>query len=64
MSPAFANSYLNGLEPLFQNCVQALVRVLNTKCIDSKDFVIINIDRMLSNLGAVSSLSIFPLTLA
>lgn len=61
LSPAFAISYLNGLEPLFQDCIGALVEVLTTKCSNSEEeFATVDIDRVLGNVGAdVMSASLF-----
>jgi hypothetical protein len=55
LSPAFAISYLNGLEPLFQECVNALIEILKGKCGEAEEFITVDIDRILGNLGAVSA---------
>jgi cytochrome P450 len=54
LSPGFSISYLNGLEPLMLECVQALVETVDLKCKENHDSAVLDVYTMLSNFTSVS----------
>lgn len=46
LSPAFSISYLNGLEPLFQGCVNVMMKVLNEQPKSTNGLVHVDIYRV------------------
>ncbi|RDW77757.1 hypothetical protein BP6252_05810 [Coleophoma cylindrospora] len=51
MSPGFSISYLNGLEPKMNTCVEDFIDVLKSECQQGNGAAIINISHVLGNLG-------------
>jgi cytochrome P450 len=56
LSPGFSISYLNGLEPLMLQCVQAFIETLDSRCADVKGSAVVDMYAMMSNLTSVSIL--------
>ncbi len=54
LSPGFSISYLNGLEPLMLECIQALEEVLDAKCVESLGSATVDMNALLGNLASVS----------
>lgn len=53
LSPGFSLSYLNGLEPLMQECMQEFERFLDSKCDKSHGAAVIDMQGILGNLAFV-----------
>jgi len=59
LSPGFSVSYLNGLEPLMQECIQDFEKFLDVECEKGNGTAVIDMQGMLSNLTFVQPSS-FP----
>ena len=55
MSVLASFSYLNGLEPLMQDCIQMFENALDAECAKTGDVAVIDMVSQLSNLTFVSS---------
>lgn len=50
LSPGFSITYLNGLEPLMHECLQAFTKVLDARCKDEGGCATVDMNRVLGNL--------------
>ncbi|PMD36797.1 cytochrome P450 [Hyaloscypha variabilis F] len=50
LSPGFSISYLDGLEPFMQECIQEFEKVLDSKCDENDGTAVVDMQGVLSNL--------------
>ncbi|PQE09240.1 hypothetical protein CJF32_00010693 [Rutstroemia sp. NJR-2017a WRK4] len=51
LSAGFSISFLNGLEPLMQSCVNFMVEILESRCASQDNYAIVDVSTMFGNLA-------------
>ncbi|PQE07519.1 cytochrome P450 protein [Rutstroemia sp. NJR-2017a BBW] len=63
LSAGFSISFLNGLEPLMQSCVNFMVEILESRCASQDNYAIVDVSTMFGNLAMFFRVLLSALTL-